>query len=159
MAKSKLRIQDDPTLRQELETLIVSSSQSTLVDWSIDMAKRMLKEVQVSEDELKTIDSAFKTAIAKMKGEGRAYDVRIAGFAVHQLANSIHDPLKITILRVCGQAVSVAHMREHAQVMADYAIKAINQRLSGDLEAVVAERKLQIDSLNKFILDQKKPSN
>lgn len=159
MAKSKLRIQDDPALRQELETLIVSSSQSLLVNWSIEVAKRMLKEVHVSEVELKTIDSAFKTAVAKMKGEGRAYDVRIAGFAVHQLVDSIHDPLKITILRVCGQAVGVAHMREHAQVMADYAIKAINQRFSGDLDAVVAERKLQIESLNKFILDQKEPTN
>lgn len=155
MAKSKLRIQDEPALRQELEALILSSSQALLVEWSIDVARRNLKEVQLSELETKTIDSAFKTALAKTKGEVRAYDVRVAGFAVHQLVDSVQDPVKISILRVCGQAVGVAHMREHAQVMADYAIKAINQKHPGDLEAVAKERRLQIDSLQTFIRNQK----
>ncbi len=155
MAKSKLRIQDEPALRQELETLILSSSQALLVEWSIDVARRNLKEVQLSELETKTIDAAFKTALAKTKGEVRAYDVRVAGFAVHQLVDSVQDPVKISILRVCGQAVGVAHMREHAQVMADYAIKAINQKHQGDLEAVVRERRLQIESLQTFIGNQK----
>mgnify|MGYP001810106298 CR=1 FL=1 len=87
MAKSKLRIQDEPALRQELETLILSISQAMLVEWSIDVARRNLKEVQLSELETKTIDSAFKTALAKTKGEVRAYDVRVAGFAVHQVGS------------------------------------------------------------------------
>ncbi|HBZ40903.1 MAG: hypothetical protein A2Y20_06590 [Firmicutes bacterium GWF2_51_9] len=155
MAKSKLRIQDEPALRQELETLILSSSQALLVEWSIETARRNLKEAQLSELETKTIDSAFQVALAKMKGEGRAYDVRVAGFAVHQLVDSVQDPIKISVLRVCGQAVGVAHMREHAQVMADYAIKAINQKHPGDLEAVAKERRMQIDSLQTFIRNQK----
>jgi hypothetical protein len=155
MAKSKLRIQDEPALRQELETLILSSSQALLVEWSIETARRNLKEVQLSELETKTIDSAFQVALAKMKGEGRAYDVRVAGFAVHQLVDSVQDPIKISVLRVCGQAVGVAHMREHAQVMADYSIKAINQKHPGNLEAVAKERRLQIDSLQTFIRNQK----
>jgi len=155
MAKSKLRIQDEPALRQELETLILSSSQALLVEWSIDVARRNLKVVELSELETKTIDAAFKTAIAKTKGEKKAYDVRVAGFAVHQLVDSVQDPIKISILRVCGQAVGVAHMREHAQVMADYAIKAINQKHPGDLEAVANERRMQIDSLQTFIRNQK----
>ncbi len=115
MAKSKLRIQDEPALRQELETLILASSQALLVEWSIDVAKRSLKKATLSELEIKTIDAAFQTALAKTKGEKKAYDVRVAGFAVHQLVDSVQDPIKISILRICGQAVGVAHMREHAR--------------------------------------------
>ena len=75
------------------------------------------------------------------------FDVRQAGFKVHQLAKSCNDPISQAALRVIGQAVGSGHMREHAMVASDYAIKTINLKFPSDMSAVRAEREWQITAL------------
>jgi hypothetical protein len=47
-------------------------------------------------------------------------------------------------LRVIGHAVATAHMKEHALVASDYAIKLINLAYPDDLAAVQKERQWQL---------------
>lgn len=75
------------------------------------------------------------------------FDVRQAGFKVHQLAKACDDPVIQTALRVAGQAVSTGHMREHAMVASDYAIKTINLKYPHDMNAVKVEREWHISTL------------
>lgn len=61
------------------------------------------------------------------KRNARMHDVRQAGIQIHQLVKNAQDIVIQTSLRVIGQAVATGHMREHAMVASDYAIKVINQ--------------------------------
>lgn len=79
------------------------------------------------------------------KGNARIHDVRQAGFKIHQLAKSSQDIVVQTALRVVGQAVVTGHMREHAMVSSDYAVKVINLLFPNDLNAVRQERFWQIE--------------
>lgn len=53
-------------------------------------------------------------------------------------------------LRVAGHAVAAAHMREHAIVASDYAIKVISLLDPGCLKAVRKERLWQIYHLKEI---------
>ena len=78
------------------------------------------------------------------------HDVRQAGFQIHQLAKNAQDIVTQTALRVVGQAVAAGHMREHAMVASDYAVKVINLRFSNDMDAVRQERLWQIETLSNI---------
>ena len=53
------------------------------------------------------------------------HDVRQAGFRIHKIARENNSEIKKTALRAAGQAVASGHMREHAMVASDYAVKTI----------------------------------
>lgn len=48
--------------------------------------------------------------------------------------------IKKSELRVAGQTVASRHMREHAMVALDYAVKVIGLISSNDLGAIISER-------------------
>ena len=73
-----------------------------------------------------------------------------AGFKIHQLAKSSQDIVTQTALRVVGQAVATGHMREHAMVSSDYAVKVINVLFPDDINAVRQERLWQIERLKSI---------
>ena len=79
------------------------------------------------------------------------HDVRQAGFKIHALTKETEDVLYITVLRVIGQAVGTGHMREHAMVASDYAIKVVNLLQPGNKEAIITEREWQISNLIKCL--------
>ncbi len=84
------------------------------------------------------------------KGNARIHDVRQAGFKIHQLAKSSQDIVAQTALRVVGQAVVTGHMREHAMVSSDYAVKVINLLFPNDINAVRQERFWQLEQLKNI---------
>lgn len=102
-----------------------------------------------SENEI--IKRGFTTNEAWQKGEARMHDVRQAGFKIHALAREQTNEVNKTVLRVIGQAIGTGHMREHAMVASDYAIKVINLISPDNQQAVVEERKWQIKSLSDEI--------
>lgn len=53
-------------------------------------------------------------------------------------------------LRAVGQAVAAGHMREHAMVSSDYAVRVINLLFPNDLAAVRRERMWQIECLKSM---------
>jgi len=75
------------------------------------------------------------------------HDVRQAGFKVHKLARESTDIITQNALRVVGQAIGTGHMREHAMVASDYAVKVINLKFAEDMEAVKKEREWQIRTI------------
>ena len=50
-------------------------------------------------------------------------------------------------MRVAGHAVAAAHMREHAMVASDYAVKVINMLYPDHMDMVITERLWQIRHL------------
>lgn len=103
-------------------------------------------KIKISDDvELrKILDEEYEKSSARM------HDVRQAGFKIHQLAKSSQDTVTRTALRVVGQAVATGHMREHAMVSSDYAVKVINLLFPDDINAVRQERFWQIEHLKSI---------
>jgi hypothetical protein len=61
-----------------------------------------------------------------------------------RLAREEPDPLRATVLRVMAQVAATPHVKRHALIASDYAIKAINLLYPRDLDAVRQERETQI---------------
>lgn len=65
-------------------------------------------------------------------------------FLIHELAREEKDPIKEKALRVMGQVAATPHVKRHALIASDYAVKVINLLYPGNLDEVKKERELQI---------------
>lgn len=149
--KVKIKIKDATLLREKLDVLYAQTSQILLAKWALRMAKHILTITGVEYENNQIIQQGFATNEAWQIGNARMYDVRQAGFKVHKLAKECSNELEKTTLRVAGQAIGTGHMREHAMVASDYAIKAINLIYPNDSKAAENERQWQIDELTRIM--------
>ena len=148
MTKVKIKINDIPELRSSLDTIYEWKTQIQLAQWSLNLAEHILTVVGYDYEAADpVIKNGFATNRQWQAGMARMFDVRQAGFKVHQLAKVCNDPVIQAALRVAGQAVGSGHMREHAMVASDYAIKTINLKYPNDINAVRTEREWQIATL------------
>ncbi len=65
------------------------------------------------------------------------------------MAKASGNPAVCAGLRVAGHAVAAAHMREHAMVASDYAVKVISLLHPDCMDAVRKERLWQIHHLQE----------
>lgn len=147
MTKVKIKIIDIPELRTSLDSIYEGKMQIQLAKWSLHLAEHILEVVGYDYKADEVIQNGFTVNRQWQAGAARMFDVRQAGFKVHQLAKACNDPVVQTALRVAGQAVGTGHMREHAMVASDYAIKTINLKYPNDMNAVKTEREWQITAL------------
>ncbi|MCX6085946.1 MAG: hypothetical protein NTX94_05880 [Caldiserica bacterium] len=145
--RTKIRIDDCPEMRKELETLYEQATQVVLARWALELAKHVFLLAGFDWSGCSEVKDGFAMSEEWQRGEARVYDVRQAGFAVHRLAKGCVNEILRTALRTGGQAVATGHMREHAMVASDYAVRTINLLHPGDLTAVTAERGWQIQTL------------
>lgn len=138
---------DDALLREALDSEYEKSSQIKLCKYVLSLAKHILTLIDYKDMEHPVIQAGYAVNERWQRGDARMHDVRQAGFQIHQLAKSSPDMVTQTALRVAGQAVATGHMREHAMVSSDYAIKVINLRFPNDMNAVRQERLWQIEHL------------
>ena len=148
--KVKIKIVDNIQLRAEIDELYERMSQIDLAKWSLLLAKHILDIVDIDYNSVDEIVEGFNVNELWQVGKARMHDVRQAGFKVHKLARECEDEIKKTALRVAGQAVGSGHMREHAMVASDYAIKTINLISSNDFQDITKEREWQLNELKKF---------
>lgn len=148
--KVKIKIVDNSQLRAEIDELYEKVSQVDLAKWSLLLAKHILDIVGVDYNSVDEIVEGFNVNELWQVGKARMHDVRQAGFKVHKLARECENEIKKTAFRVAGQAVGSGHMREHAMVASDYAIKTIGLISSNDFEAITKERQWQLNKLKKF---------
>lgn len=149
--QTKIKIDDAVELRQKLDGIYDTASQTILAKWSILLAKHIMDIAGFANAENETILNGFDVNEAWQNGQARMHDVRQAGFKIHALSKATEDVLHIAILRVIGQAVGTGHMREHAMVASDYAVKVVNILQPDNKEAVIAEREWQITTLVKCL--------
>ena len=145
----KIKINDIPELRSTLDAIYEGKTQVQLAQWALSLAEHILVLVGYDYENDSIVQAGFTTNRQWQSGAARMFDVRQAGFKVHQLAKMCNDPVVQSALRVAGQAIGTGHMREHAMVASDYAIKTINLKYPNDLNAVKAEREWQIAILKQ----------
>jgi len=150
--KVKIKIQDDIELRLKIDKLYEKTSQIDLSKWSILIAKHILNIVEIDYHSIDEIVNGFKINELWQVGEARMHDVRQASLKIHKLARESDSEIKKTAFRVVGQTVATGHMKEHAMVASDYAVKTINLIGPNDFNAINQEREWQYKELKAIKL-------
>ena len=149
--KVKIKIKDNSELRAKIDELYEKMNQVDLAKWSLLMAKHIMNTVDIDYNSIDAIVDGFIVNELWQTGKARMYDVRQACFKIHKIARECDSEINKIALRVVGQAVSSGHMREHAMVASDYAIKTIGLISSNDINAITFEREWQLNELKKFL--------
>lgn len=150
----KLKIVDNDELRQKIDDLYENTNKEDVSKWAIEIAKRILNKAGVNYGNYDELLIAFKVNAYWQEDMARISDIRQVGFMVHRLAREEKNPIKEKALRAAGQAVSAGHMKEHAMICSDYAIKTIGLLTGNDLSEITKERKWQLDRLLEVIKDK-----
>ena len=148
--KVKIKIKDNSELREKIDELYEKISQVNLAKWSLLMAKHILDIADIDYNSIDAIVDGFMVNELWQTGNARMHDVRQAGLKIHKIARECNSEIKKTAFRVTGQAVASGHMREHAMVASDYAVKTIGLISSNDIAAITFEREWQLNELKKF---------
>ena len=150
-SSSKIKIVDNTDWRNEIEERTELLSQVELAQWAITVAKHGLPYLEAEFPNHESIENGFKVNEMWQRGEATVHEVRQAGFKVHEVARSCTSETAKAVARAVGQAVGVGHMRGHAMVATDYAMKAIGLGSQGDMSKITEEREWQSQELKKYI--------
>ncbi len=145
----KIKIEDNSEIRNQIDKIYENTTQIDLAKWSINLAIHILELVDIDYRDISEIVEGFKVNEQWQIGKVRMHYVRQAGFKIHKLARESNTEIEKIALRVVGQAVGTGHMREHAMVASDYAIKLINILYPDNMEEVTKERIWQLEELKK----------
>ena len=149
-SRVKIKIADDSNLRAEIDTLVSSLNQVDLAKWAILCAKHVLPFLETEFPENETVANGFQTNELWQQGKATIHQVRQAGFKIHAVARQCITDVAKTAIRTAGQAVGVGHMKEHAMVCSDYAIKTVQLVFPGSMDKIKAERQWQLNALKHF---------
>ena len=149
----KLKILDDGEKRLELELVLEQLPQGQLARWAMKMASSFIALIDAEDESEKQKILTQVRAIfqARLDGRASAYELRQAGFLANKLSQQAQSQIGKYAARVFAQAVATGHMRGHAIVAADYAIKVRNLQSPDDMQRAVKERERQIELASAFI--------
>ena len=145
--KPKIKIEDNSELRAKIHKIYEITEQVDLAKWSIKCAKHILPLSKVENIDMSDIKSGIGTNELWQVGKASVYEVRQAGFKIHAVARKCKTEIGKNAIRTVGQAVGVGHMKEHAMVCSDYAIKTVQLAFPNDKEKITEERKWQLEAL------------
>ena len=148
--KPKIKIADNSELRLEIDKLYELTEQIELAKWALSCAKHILPLSQIDSIEMTDIKNGIRTNELWQAGKATVYEVRQAGFKIHSIARNCETEVAKNAIRTVGQAVGVGHMKEHAMVCSDYAIKTIQLAFPNDEEKITEEREWQLKALKEI---------
>lgn len=156
-SKPKIKIIDDIGLRNKIEDNLENLPQKLVAKWALKVATPILEYLDNYLKHDRRIELGIETLEKRIKGSINAYDLRKIGFIVNELAKESETEVSKYAARSFAHAIATGHMRGHAMVSSDYAIKVVNLLTSNSLEASTKERRRQ---LKIFInLNEKSSSN
>ncbi|VTX56831.1 DUF3418 domain-containing protein [Neisseria sicca] len=147
--RPKIRIADDAEQRDRLCRLLVAQNQYDLATWAMQCVQHILPLLP-DAGEANVVYDAFDLLKRWQNGRAGVAQLRQTGFALHKLAKEQQNPVATAVLRAAGQAVGVGHMKEHAPVCGDYAVKAVGWANGQNPQAVSQERQWQLEQLQQI---------
>ena len=136
------KLDDIPALKEILIAVYETKSHQDVSRYSLLLAEHILTLTHMQTNE--TIDACFTVSRAWQKGEAKFQEARQVAFALHRLAREETDPVRVKVYRTLGQVAATPHVKRHALVASDYAIKLINLLYPNDYDEVRKEREAQI---------------
>jgi len=150
-SKPKIKISDNYELRNKVEEKIEKMTQKLLAQWALKVA---IPYLDYLDNHLKgdpRIDLGIETLERRIEGSIRAYDLRKVGFTVNELAKESKSAISKYSARSFAQAIATGHMRGHAMVSSDYAIKVVNILSNNSLDDSTNERKRHLKIIDDLL--------
>lgn len=142
------KLDDSPELKEKLISIYETKSHKDVSRFSLLLAEHVLALTCMPRNE--TIDACFSVCRAWQEGSAKFQEARQVAFALHRLAREEATPVYVLVYRTLGQIAATPHVKRHALVACDYAVKLINRMYSGDLEKVCEMREKQISLLQQL---------
>lgn len=149
--KTKIKIVDNSTVRIKIDDLYEQTDQIDLAKWAIKCAKHILPFSDIEKHDKTSIENGFKINELWQIGNASIHEVRQAGFKIHEVARQCKSEIAKNAIRAAGQAVAVGHMREHAMVCSDYALKTIELAFLNNTDKITEERQWQLNELKQIL--------
>ncbi|MCR5755575.1 MAG: hypothetical protein K6G30_12290 [Acetatifactor sp.] len=149
----KIAIQDDDEKRLELEKILEQMSHKVLALWAMQNSMAFIAYIHLEDDTRKdcVVEETTETFYKRISGEIGASELRKAGFLANTLAKESTSDMSRYAARVYAQAIATGHMRGHAIVSSDYAIKVVNLLYPRDMEMIRKTREEQIMLAKTFL--------
>lgn len=149
---NKVKIVDASDKRTELEEALTTLTQAELAKWALLNAESFISDIDINDSEKQTdiIQASKAKLLIRINSQASAYEIRQAGFLANTLAKEAVSDISKFAGRVFAQAIATGHMRGHAIVSADYAIKVINLKYPKDMDKVIEEREHQLQLVKEI---------
>lgn len=147
----KIKVTDIPQKRLELEKLLEQLPHSEVARWAVENARNFIEDIENFADKESILEETLNVFQQRLEGKISAYQLRQAGFLANTLSKGSKADISKFAARVYAQAIASAHMRGHAVVSSDYAIKVIQLKGPKDLDRVRVERERQISLAQDFL--------
>ncbi|NQX46117.1 hypothetical protein HQN87_12315 [Paenibacillus tritici] len=147
----KIKIIDNTELRNKIEEALEKMPQKLLAQWTLKVATPYLAYLDDHLKDDSRINLGIDTLQKRIDGSIRASDLRKVGFVVNELAKESKSDISKYSARSFAQAIATGHMRGHALVSSDYAIKAINVLTDNSTDSSTKERERQLNILHELI--------
>lgn len=147
----KIKVIDIPQKRLELETTLEQLPHKEVARWAVENAHNFIEDIESFVDKESILEETLNVFQQRLEGKISAYQLRQAGFLANTLSKRSTTDISKFAARVYVQAIASAHMRGHAMVSSDYAIKVIQLKDPKDLDRVRMERERQISLAQDFL--------
>ncbi len=138
------RLDDLPELKERLIEAFDEKAPDhrAISRYSLLLAAHVLDMTGTARDD--AIEACFTVNLRWQQGEAKFQDARDVAGDLLCLARDEKDPVRVKVLRVLAQAAATPHVKRHALIASDYAVKLVNVMHPGDMDAVRRERETQI---------------
>ena len=141
------KLDDVSALKEKLISVYETKSHQDVSRYSLLLAEHVLALSGMPANE--TVESCFSVCRAWQEGDAKFQEARQVAFALHRLAREETNPVYVLVYRTLGQIAATPHVKRHALVASDYAVKLVNRMFPGDLEKVREMRETQISLLEQ----------
>ena len=141
------KLDDVSALKEKLISVYETKTHQDVSRYSLLLAEHVLALSGMPANE--TVESCFSVCRAWQEGDAKFQEARQVAFALHRLAREETNPVYVLVYRTLGQIAATPHVKRHALVASDYAVKLVNRMFPGDLEKVREMRETQISLLEQ----------
>ncbi|MDF2556175.1 MAG: hypothetical protein K0R71_3 [Bacillales bacterium] len=149
--KPKIKIIDNNELRNKIEEALEKMPQELLARWALKVATPYLDYLDEYLKGDSRINLGIETLEKRIDESIGAFDLRKVGFAVNELAKESKSEISKNSARSFAQAIATGHMRGHALVSSDYAIRATNILTDNSIDASTKERERQLKIIHELL--------
>lgn len=138
------KLDDLPELKEKLIAVFDTKSHDhfAISNYSMLLGAHVLELTGIQRDE--TIEECFTINQKWQEGKVKFQAARdVAGIMLDR-ARTEKDPIRVTVLRVLAQVANTPHVKRHALIASDYAVKLINVMHPKNFDAIRKERETQI---------------
>jgi hypothetical protein len=142
------KLDDIPSLREQLIRVFDTKTHRDVCSYGLLLVDHILQLTETPMNE--AIAVCYSVNRRWRDGEANFQEARNVAGLILDMAREEKDPIKEKALRVIAQVAAIPHVKRHALIASDYAVKAINLMFPSDMDEVRKERVLQIEMMGSL---------